>query len=422
MVLTAWTLHGGDNAPNIPTGHPWQLHVIDNSVRGPDGTKLADFNKDGLPDVVTAWETEGVTRVYLHPGYESVKKPWPAVTIGKTRKAEDALPIDLDGDGSVDVVTSCEIKQYDLFVHWGPSDPSKLLDPNAWKQESFPSVHDKTAWMYAEPISLSAGALPDLVVGGKGKLKDEPSTLGLLIAPQERRNVANYAFKPLAVINWVMSIEVYDFDHDGDQDILYSDKHGPTAGAWWLENPGSRSDALREEWKNHRLTPNNYESTSFLRSGDVDRDGLTDIVVLADLPERLFKTKLEKRRITILRRRDDRGTSWESIELPVPPSTGQPKGIGLADLNDDGRVDLILTSTGAEGPEIGAYWLEQPESLRSTNWKAHNISGPVGIKYDHANLVDLDGDGDLDLLSTEEKEGATGLGVIWYENPLGTGK
>jgi hypothetical protein len=29
-------------------------------------------------------------------------------------------------------------------------------------------------------------------------------------------------------------------------------------------------------------------------------------------------------------------------------------------------------------------------------------------------LVDLDGDGDLDVLTCEER---AGLGVIWYENP-----
>jgi hypothetical protein len=29
----------------------------------------------------------------------------------------------------------------------------------------------------------------------------------------------------------------------------------------------------------------------------------------------------------------------------------------------------------------------------------------------------LDGDGDLDVLTTEESQDGIGLGVIWYENP-----
>jgi hypothetical protein len=46
--------------------------------------------------------------------------------------------------------------------------------------------------------------------------------------------------------------------------------------------------------------------------------------------------------------------------------------------------------------------------------KTHPISGPLGIKFDLVKLIDLDGDGDLDVLTCEESEN---LGVIWYENP-----
>ena len=421
LLMTSLTFADVTPLP-APSGEPWALHVVDNSVKGPDGTKLADFNRDGLPDIVTGWESAGITRLYLHPGIDKVKELWPAVTVGKTTKAEDALPVDLDGDGAIDIVSSCELKQLSLFVHWGPKDPKLLLDPKAWKQERFTALEGKTAWMYAEPIRLTSGGPPDLVVGGKGIEKNGPSTLGLLLAPKERRDVAKYTYKPLATITWVMSIEVRDMDGDRDADILYSDKHGTTAGVWWLENPGPTADARTSEWKNHRLTPVNYESCSFLRSADVDQDGLDDIVVLADLPSKLFKTLLEKRRITILRRRDATGLAWEPIELAVPPLTGQPKGVGVTDIDGDGRQDLAITSTGADGEQIGAYWLQQPESLKSAIWKVHNIAGPIGIKYDHANLVDLDQDGDLDLLSTEENEAGTGLGVIWYENPHGRSK
>jgi hypothetical protein len=38
----------------------------------------------------------------------------------------------------------------------------------------------------------------------------------------------------------------------------------------------------------------------------------------------------------------------------------------------------------------------------------------VGVKYDFIELIDLDGDQDLDVLTTEENKG---LGVVWYENP-----
>jgi hypothetical protein len=48
-------------------------------------------------------------------------------------------------------------------------------------------------------------------------------------------------------------------------------------------------------------------------------------------------------------------------------------------------------------------------------WTAHRLSGPDGIKHDLVALVDLDGDGDLDAMTSEEVKD---LGVIWYENPI----
>ena len=42
------------------------------------------------------------------------------------------------------------------------------------------------------------------------------------------------------------------------------------------------------------------------------------------------------------------------------------------------------------------------------------LSGSDGTKHDLVALVDLDGDGDLDAITTEE---VNNLGVIWYENP-----
>ena len=113
-------------------GKPWPRHVIDDSSRGADGVKLADLNGDGLVDITTGWEEGGITRVYLHPGRDAVRGRWPGVTVGKTPNVEDALFADLDGDGRMDVVSSCEGRTRTVFVHWAPKDPKRYLDPRAW--------------------------------------------------------------------------------------------------------------------------------------------------------------------------------------------------------------------------------------------------------------------------------------------------
>ena len=55
--------------------------------------------------------------------------------------------------------------------------------------------------------------------------------------------------------------------------------------------------------------------------------------------------------------------------------------------------------------------------LRADNWTATPIRVPganTRLKMDNAWIDDLDGDGDKDVVTTEENGG---WGVIWFENP-----
>ena len=82
----------------------------------------------------------------------------------------------------------------------------------------------------------------------------------------------------------------------------------------------------------------------------------------------------------------------------------------------NGRMDLVFTCEGAND-KSGVVWLSQSPSkpLTSFEWTAHEISGTEkGIKFDLIQLLDLDADGDLDVITCEERDN---LGVIWYENP-----
>ena len=107
-IIACFVLLASCGGPAADGG--WARHTIDDSSFGADGVRLADVNGDGRLDITSPWEEGGEIRVYFHPGDSGLRDRWPAVTVGKVGDPEDSFFVDLDGDGAVDVVSSCEGK------------------------------------------------------------------------------------------------------------------------------------------------------------------------------------------------------------------------------------------------------------------------------------------------------------------------
>ena len=74
-----------------------------------------------------------------------------------------------------------------------------------------------------------------------------------------------------------------------------------------------------------------------------------------------------------------------------------------------------------DASESGVIWLHNAGTEADPQWQRGEISGKTtaaGIKFDNLIWHDIDKDGDLDLVTSEQLVGGIGLGVIWYENPL----
>jgi hypothetical protein len=121
--------------------------------------------------------------------------------------------------------------------------------------------------------------------------------------------------------------------------------------------------------------------------------------------------------ILCVRRLDKTGDTWREFTHAWPDrkKAGGPKGLRAADIDGDGRLDLALTCEGAEGERSGVWWLEFSAFDPESKPVYHTVGGAAGVKFDLVEALDLDGDGDLDLMTCEEKDN---LGVVWYENPL----
>lgn len=371
-------------------GQPWARHTIDNTSRGADGVRLADANQDGLLDLVTGWEEGGEVRVYLHPGPEKAARPWPRVTVGKVRSPEDAVCADLDNDGRLDVVSCCEGKVKSVFVHWAPKKAEDYLKPEAWQTEAFPALEKKAAWMFCLPMQMDHQHGIDLVLAAKNR----GAEVGWLKCPEHPRDLAAWKWNPIKRVGWVMSLESADLNRDGRLDIVMTDRKGAEPGVYWFEHPQQPNQA----WKAHRLPGENRE-VMFLGLGDLNRDKLQDIAVATSSHG------------TDLYLREGQQPSFRYRALDQLENTGTGKAVACGDLNFDGQTDLVLSYEHANPPKSGVVWLEfQPDG----SYTRHEISGPEGIKFDLIQLIDLDSDGDLDVLTCEER---ANLGLIWYENP-----
>lgn len=389
-VLALWLLLGPARA------EPWTRHTIDDSSRGADGVRLADVNADGLPDIATAWEEGGQIRVYLNPGPAAAKRPWPAVTVGRVPTPEDAVLVDLDGDGAVDVVSCCEAGQA-IYIHWAPRGPDSLMNALAWRTEPVTDAVGRSSWLFALPLDVDGRGGTDLVVGSNGS----NAMIGWLQSPPDAGSMASWKLRPLYQAGWIMSLVAIDMDNDRDRDVLASDRSSKSPGVLWLENPGP--ERCTETWPEHRIGPP-LEHVMFLDAADLDGDGLIDIVAPA-----------MERNIHLLFQPAGAHGDWKLHTLQLPPGYGTSKAARVADLNLDGRLDLAVTCSRADGPISGVLWLERDAQPTAATWTAHDIGGSEGTKFDLLELLDLDADGDLDLLTCEETDN---LGVVWYENPV----
>lgn len=373
----------------VRTKTEWRMHVVDNTSRGADGVRLADFNRDGHPDIVTGWEEGGVIRVYKNPGPKNAKEKWPMVTVGKVKSPEDAVFVDLDSDGQLDVVSCCEGKTNSVFVHWAPTDPDEYLNETAWKTEAFPVACKKAAWMFAVPADIDAKYGIDIFVGAKGK----NGCVGWLESPENPRELAGWKFHQIEKAGWIMSLRTLTVD--GSLRLLVSDRKGPKRGVYFLK----MDSAHAHNWARADISSNELEFMFLDFAKNRDEINVSVATRNGKVIQMMLDPKLNLR---------------SRKEFVNPDQIQFGKAVALGDIDLDGKLDMVHScntrSVSNRKNVIGLHWMKNQDE----RFRPYAIAGTRGKKYDRIELIDLDGDGDLDVLTCEE---ADNLGVIWFENP-----
>ena len=166
-------------------------------------------------------------------------------------------------------------------------------------------------------------------------------------------------------------------------------------------------------WSRKQL--HSHKGSMFMALGDLNGDKMDDFIIAGGPDGKL------KRKLIILIRSNKEGDP-ESTEIILdqpdcPMASAKdyfPKGVALMELDGDPSQKEIMIV-----PKMGDLWYAafKGDPKKKENWKTVSIDMPgseTRRKMDNAYLGDLDGDGDLDIVTTEENGG---WGVVWFENP-----
>jgi tetratricopeptide (TPR) repeat protein len=264
----------------------------------------------------------------------------------------DVLALDWNNDFRTDAL----VADANGLHLWLQSAGGAFVDRTAAASEASGGAAYDAAGVWAADVDLDGDL--DVVAGIRNA---EPVVL---------RNNGDGTWQPVRPFSGVVGARAFawgDVDRDGDPDAVFVDANGALrvlanmqAGRFQeMTGPAHRSDVVA------------------LAVADVDADGVFDVVTL-------------DRGGAIRRASFDRDTGgWTETDLaawagPMDAESLGAARVSIADVDNNGALDLVVSNSGTT-----AVWLAGPDR----RW--HALSGAIDLQT--AAVVDLDGDGQLDL-------------------------
>jgi hypothetical protein len=383
-----------------PPDIPFRIHAID--MGASETAAVADIDRDGRLDIVSGDSWYQAPRWTKHTFRQ----------LGFSNNYIDAfsdLALDVDEDGFPDLVT---VTWFSRKISWyrnpGHSRGTSAGAPGTRTEESWPEA------VISSGFNVEFAVLADIDNDGRPRE---------VVAQENGTGQAWYEVRDGAWIRHVVSDRSYSHgigagDVNGDRrtDIL--------TPRGWLEAP---ADPRSGGWPYHaaweavntpitprepppgaapKTTPPRVAELGFMHVLDVNRDGRNDIVTAAGHDFGVFWF--------------EHGEDGRWTRRAIDQTWSQGHATTLADLTGDGRVDVItgkryLAHNGSDPGErepLGVYWYEFRPLVPSAAGNGERRAPGAGVEWirhlvDYGGrmgggmqipVVDVDGDGDLDLV------------------------
>ena len=409
----------------------WQEHIIDDpelagfALSGSDGLVVGDIDRDGLEDIVSVHESDTEYDSASHtPGFvpppegtvriafgSSDPEYWLNITIAEGTDApapEDAVIVDLNDDGYLDVVVAAE--QSHLIYLQNPGLNARTA---TWPRLILPMVPSNARLVRVFAADFDGNGVPELTAPNKGAQSPGPDDYARS-TPVELYQLTG---DPLDGDSWQRSelgsysipqnAEPVDLDGDGDMDIVVGARGD--ARLVYFENLGMGSLDFEE----HAIGIYGGAMGGFnLEYTDLSNDGRLDILGMNSRGQFIW-----------IEQPENIDNTWNAYTIGSILPDGLV-GMEIADIDNDGDIDVMVGSY-SRGSRTGdgdvdandalgrLAWFENPGEAKS-EWTRHDISRRKRGMFDKFIARDVDGDGDIDFLGTRGNS-APFDGVFWLE-------
>ena len=346
----------------------------------------ADIDNDGDMDVVSASDDDNTVEWFSNTDGNGTFGA-PQTIWDSALGARSVFAGDINGDAIVDV----------LSASWGPTNGSNPDMEFAWYENAF---NAQSAGNFSPQNVLTIHTSPISIIGAD---MDNDGDMDVLTASYGDNTVAwienvdgaggEWAEHAVSITdNGAWDVFAADLDNDGDLDVLSASNASNDVA--WYEN---RLNEATQDFGSEIIISNSASGARVVRAADLDQDGDMDVVSASWFDGKIAWYE------------NLGGTFGDpaSNQNIIATASENTQAMNVADVDNDGDVDVFYASWGTDHK---IAWMENADGS-GTTWTSHDISTAVnGCQSLYA--ADLDGDGDLDMLSASQDDNK----IAWYEN------